>query len=158
DIMPDHTLMEVAQSVDRLDLTLLKRSLTRHSSGVFVLPHPVAMEDVAKIEPDSLRRVGRLLTAAFDTVVIDASNGLQAADIVACQMAGAILLVPRLELTCLRNTARLLQRFRQLDVLADKVRVVVNRSYDNVCEIGLKKAEEVLSAAISWQIPSSSKE
>ena len=52
DIIPDHTLQGIVQNIDRLDLTLLKRSMTRHSSGLYVLPHPVAMEDAAKIDPE----------------------------------------------------------------------------------------------------------
>ena len=42
DIIPDQTLQGVVQNIDRLDLTLLKRSMTRHASGLYVLPHPVA--------------------------------------------------------------------------------------------------------------------
>ena len=39
DIIPDHTLHGVVQNIDRLDLTLLKRSMTRHSLGA-VRPAP----------------------------------------------------------------------------------------------------------------------
>ena len=34
DTIPDYTLVDVAQNVTRLDFTLLKRSLTKHSSGL----------------------------------------------------------------------------------------------------------------------------
>src|SRR5438477_271298 len=67
DIIPDQTLHTIIQNIDRLDLTLLKRSITRHSSGLYVLPHPVAMEDAAKIDAESLRRVLALLKSAFPT-------------------------------------------------------------------------------------------
>ena len=40
DMPPDHTLTHVVQSFDRLDLTLLKRSITRHASGLYVLAAP----------------------------------------------------------------------------------------------------------------------
>src|SRR4051812_17996064 len=80
DIIPDQTLQAVIQSIDRLDLTLLKRSLTRHSSGLYVLPHPVAMEDAAKVDPEALRRLLGLLKAAYPSVIIDTSKGLQSSD------------------------------------------------------------------------------
>ena len=35
DTIPDYTLVDVAQNVTRLDFTLLKRSLTKHSSGLY---------------------------------------------------------------------------------------------------------------------------
>ncbi len=158
DIVPDYTLLEVAQNADRLDLTLLKRSLTRHSSGLYVLPRPIALEDAAKIDPEALRRVIALLKAAFGIVLIDPSKGLQASDFVAFEMSDLIILVVQLELTCLRNTGRLLQLFRQFDGLIDRVRVVVNRAGFRDCEISSKKAEETLNLPISWEITNSSRE
>src|SRR5207302_4987925 len=65
DIVTNNTLHAIVQNIDRLDLTLLKRSVTKHGSGLFVLPHPTAMEDAAKIDPEVLRRVLVLLKAAF---------------------------------------------------------------------------------------------
>jgi pilus assembly protein CpaE len=153
DIVPDYTLLEVCQNSERLDLTLLKRSLIRHGSGVYVLPRPIALEDAARIDPEALRRVVSLLKSAFSTVVIDASKGLQASDFVAYEMSDLIFMVVQLELTCLRNTARLLQLFRQSEGLIDRVRVLVNRSGFRDCEISPKKAEETLNLPISWQVP-----
>ncbi|HEV3164618.1 MAG TPA: AAA family ATPase [Isosphaeraceae bacterium] len=157
DIIPAQTLLEVAQTVDRLDLTLLKRTLTRHSSGLYVLPHPVALEDVAKIDPEALRRVVGLLKAAFNTVVIDTSKSLQSSDIVAFEVADVILLAVELDLACLHNSARLLSLFRQFDGMAEKVRVVINRAGSSVTEISLKKAEETLGLPVSWQVPNAYK-
>jgi pilus assembly protein CpaE len=157
DIIPDHTLQGVIQNIDRLDLTLLKRSMTRHSSGLYVLPHPVAMEESAKIDPESLRRVLVLLKAAFPTVVIDTSKGLQSSDFVAFELADVILIVLQLDLTCLRNTARLLQLFQQFEGFTEKVRLVVNRTGSHESEISLKKAEETLRMSVAWQVPNATK-
>ena len=95
DIVTDNTLYTVLQNFDRLDLTLLKRSMTRHASGLYVLPHPVAIEDVAKIDPETLQRLLGLLKAAFGTLVIDTSKGLQSSDFVAFEIADVILMVDR---------------------------------------------------------------
>ncbi|MGC8639434.1 MAG: AAA family ATPase [Isosphaeraceae bacterium] len=153
DVNPDNTLSTVVQNFDRLDLTLLKRSMTRHGSGLFVLPRPLALEDVAKIDPETLKRLLGLLRAAFPSVVIDTSKGLQSSDLVAFEMADVILMVILLDLTCLRNTARLLSLFQQFDGMAQRVKLVVNRAGSSESEISLKKAEETLKLPISWQIP-----
>src|SRR5262249_13525495 len=105
DIIPDNTLYNVVQNIDRLDLTLLKRSMTRHGSGLYVLPHPVALEDAAKVDPETLRRLLGMLKAAFPRLVIDTSKGLQSSDFVAFEMADIIVMVIVLDLTCLRNSA-----------------------------------------------------
>jgi pilus assembly protein CpaE len=153
DIIPDNTLYNVVQNFDRLDLTLLKRSIIRHSSGLYVLPHPVALEDAAKIDPETLRRLLGLLKAAFPSLVIDTSKGLQSSDFVAFELADIILVVIVLDLTCLRNTSRLLNLFKQFEGMVDRVKLVVNRSGSAESEISLKKAEETLRMPISWQIP-----
>ncbi|MFO0957067.1 MAG: AAA family ATPase [Isosphaeraceae bacterium] len=153
DIIADHTLLEVARDVDRVDLTLLKRSLTRHASGAYILPRPVAMEDVAKIDPEALRRVIGLLKAVFQTVIIDTSKGLQASDFVALEMADEILVVVQLDLNCLRNTARLLGLFKQFEGMMDRVKIVANRVGSCPGDVSPKKATEALTMPITWQIP-----
>jgi pilus assembly protein CpaE len=153
DIIPDNTLINVVQSFDRLDLTLLKRSMTRHSSGLYVLPHPVALEDAAKIDPETLKRLLGLLKAAFPCLIIDTSKGLQSSDFVAFEMADVILMVVVLDLTCLRNTSRLLTLFKQFEGMVDRVKLVVNRAGSAETEISIKKAEETLKMPISWQVP-----
>src|SRR5690606_25218606 len=108
DTIPDYTLVDVAQNVPRLDFSLLKRSLTKHASGLYLLPRPVQMEDVALITPDDLQRVIGLMKATFSHLVIDLSKGYTANDMVALQMANHILLVTQLDLPCLRNVVRML--------------------------------------------------
>lgn len=157
DIIPEHTVQGIIQNLDRLDLTLLKRSLTRHESGLYVLPHPVSMEESAKIDHESLRRVLVLLKAAFPTVIVDTSKGLQSSDFVAFEMADVIIVVVQLDLTCLRNTARLLQLFQQFEGFTERVRLVANRFGSHETEISLKKAEETLRMPIKYQIPNSTK-
>jgi pilus assembly protein CpaE len=157
DVVSDHTIQGVVQNIDRLDLTLLKRSMTRHPSGLYVLPHPVTMEEAAKLDPEALRRVLVLLKAAFPTVVLDTSKGLQSSDFVAFETADVILVSMQLDLTCLRNTARLLQLFLQFEGFTEKVRLVANRVDSQESEISLKKAEETLRMSVSWQVPNSTK-
>ena len=157
DIVTTRTLLDVTQNIARLDLTLLKRSVTQHSSGLYVLPHPAAFEDAAKIDPETLRRVLSLFKSAYATIVIDTSKGLQATDFLAYESADVILVVTQLDLTCLRNTARLLDLFRQFDNLIDRVKLVVNRVGQTENEISLKKAEETLKLPIAWQLANAQK-
>jgi pilus assembly protein CpaE len=157
DLVTENTLQGVIQNVDRLDQTLLKRSLSRHASNLYVLPHPTSMEASAQIDPDALRRVLMMLKATFPSVIIDTSKGLQASDFLAFELSDVILLVIQLDLTCLRNTARLLHLFEQFDGLTERVKLVVNRAGAHDSEISLKKAEETLRMPISWQIPNATK-
>jgi pilus assembly protein CpaE len=157
DVPTNNTLTHIVQSFDRLDLTLLKRSITRHSCGLYVLPHPTVIQEAAGIDPDVLRRLFGLLRAAFSTVVIDTSKGLQLADFSAFELSDVILVVVQLDLLCLRNTARLLGLFREYEGLIDRVKLVVNRCDSWECQINPKKAEETLKMPLTWSIPNSAK-
>lgn len=153
DTIPDYTLVDVAQNVTRLDFTLLKRSLTKHSSGLYLLPRPVQLEDIALITPDDLQRVIGLLKATFTHLVLDLSKGYSPIDLIALEMANEILLVTQLDLPCLRNVVRLMMSFGNMNELADKVKIVVNRVGLENGQITLKKAEETIGKEIFWQLP-----
>ncbi len=152
DTIPDYTLVDVAQNVTRLDFTLLKRSLTKHASGLYLLPRPVQLEDVSLITPDDLRRVIGLLKATFTHVILDLSKSYSKIDMVALEMSNHVLLVTQLDLPCLRNVVRLLMSFSQMDAIKDNVKIIVNRAgMDNL--IGLKKAQETIGREVFWQLP-----
>jgi len=153
DTIPDYTLVDVAQNVTRLDFTLLKRSLTKHSSGLFLLPRPVQLADVSLITPEDLQRVIGLLKATFTHLVLDLSKSYSAIDIMALEMANHILLVTQLDLPCLRNVVRLMMSFAEMNGLDKKVKIVVNRVGLDTGHITLKKAQETLGRDIYWQIP-----
>ncbi len=153
DTIPDYTLVDVAQNVTRLDFTLLKRSLTKHSSGLFLLPRPVQMEDMSLVSADDLQRVIGLLKATFTHLVVDLSKGYTPLDQVALQMANHILLVTQLDLPCLRNVVRLMMSFGNMKEVADKVKIVVNRVGLDTGNISLKKAQDTIGREIFWQLP-----
>jgi len=153
DTIPDYTLVDVAQNVTRLDFTLLKRSLTRHSSGVYLLPRPVQLEDIHLVTPEDLQRVIGLMKATFTHLVFDLSKSYSAIDMIALEMASQIVMVTQLDLPCLRNVVRLMMSFGHMDNMADKVKIVVNRAGLDSGQITLKKAQETIGKEIFWQLP-----
>ena len=153
DTIPECTLVDVAQNVTRLDFTLLKRSLTRHSSGLYLLPRPVQLEDVGLVSREDLQRVIGLMKATFTHLVIDLSKAYTPIDLVALEMATHILLVAQLDLPCLRNVVRLMMSFSHMEGMAEKVKIVVNRAGLETGQITLKKAQETIGKPIFWQVP-----
>src|SRR5262245_30217016 len=127
DSIPDYTLVDVAQNISRLDFALLKRSLTKHASGLYLLPRPVQLQDTAHVSSDDLTRVLGLLKASFTHMVLDLSKSYGPLDQVALKSAKDVLLVTQLDLPCLRNVVRLMLSFNEVEGLKDKVKIVVNR-------------------------------
>lgn len=153
DTIPEYTLADVAQNIERLDLTLLKKSLTQHSSGVRLLPRPVQLEDVPFITPDGIQRVIGLMKTSFTHVVIDTSKSYSPLDMEAIHMADDVLMVTQLDLPCLRNVVRLMMTFDDDPSLHEKVKIIMNRVGQDGGQISLKKAQETIGREIYWQVP-----
>lgn len=153
DIIPDYTIQDVADNITRLDYSLLKRSLTKHDCGAFLLPRPVELDARTPITPDELKRVVALLKATFSHLVIDLSKSYTPLDVAAMEMSDSILLVTQLDLPSLRNAVRLMQFFQRMDGLADKVKVVVNRLGLEENQISVTKALETIGREVFATIP-----
>jgi pilus assembly protein CpaE len=153
DTIPEYTLTDVAQNVARLDFTLLKRSLTKHSSGVYLLPRPVQLEDAKLVSVDDLQRVISLLRATFTHLIIDTSKAYNELDLYSMDLAHDVLMVTQLDLPCLRNVVRLMMSFEQRGTLREKVKIIVNRVGQGGASISVKKAESTLGQEIFWQLP-----
>lgn len=152
DIIPDYTIQDVADNITRLDYSLLKRSLTQHASGAFLLPRPIQMDDHPPISPDQLQRVISLLKATFTHLIIDVSKSFSPLDIAAMQVSDIVLLVTQLDLPCLRNVVRIMQFLEERE-LASKVKVLVNRIGLEDSQISLNKALDTIGREVYWQIP-----
>jgi pilus assembly protein CpaE len=153
DTIPDYSLVDVTQNVSRLDFQLLRKSLTKHSSGLYLLPRPVQLQDVSLITADSLRKVFGLLRASFSHIVVDISKSYTEVDLAALELANEILLVVQLDLPCLRNMVRLLMSFEEMENIREKVKIVVNRVGLESGQISLKKARETIGRDVYFQIP-----
>ena len=153
DIIPDYTIQDVAENISRLDYQLLKRSLTKHECGVFLLPRPAQLDDKVKIGGEQLRRVIALLKATFTHLIIDVSKSFGGLDLAAMDVSDHVLMVTQLDLPCLRNVVRLLQYFDQRDGLSQKIKVVVNRVGLEDTQISPAKALETIGREIFAQVP-----
>ncbi|HCS55597.1 MAG TPA: pilus assembly protein CpaE, partial [Planctomycetaceae bacterium] len=153
DIIPDYTIQDVAENITRIDYSLLKRSLTKHESGLFLLPRPVNLDGEFHLGADDFRRVIGLLKATFTHLVIDVSKSYSPLEMAAISSSDSTLLITQLDLPCLRNVVRLIHYFEQFETLSEKLKVVLNRSGLNDMQISLKKALEIIGRDIYWKIP-----
>ena len=152
-VIPDYTLADVVQNVTRLDIQLLKKSLTKHASGLYLLPRPVELHDTNAITAESLRKVIGLLKASFTHLIVDLSKGYSEVDMSVMEAANKVLLVTQLDLPCLRNVVRLMMSFEEIAGLKQKVEIVVNRAGLDSGQISLKKAKETIGREVYALLP-----
>lgn len=153
DIIPEYTIRDVSENIARLDYGLLKRSLTRHECGVYLLPRPVELETREPIKPDDLRRILALLKATFSHLIVDVTKSFGRLDLSVMEVSDKVLLVTQLDLSCLRNVVRIMQFLEQIPGIKEKVEVIVNRAGLEDNEISLNKALETIGHAVFWQLP-----
>ncbi len=134
-------------------MALLRKSLTKHETGVYLLPRPVQIEDISTISTEDFKRVIGLLKASFSHLVIDLSKSYSRLDIAALEAAQHVLLLTQLDLPCLRNVVRLLTSLESYEGVNEKIKVVVNRAGLDKSQISSAKAEETIDREIFWRIP-----
>ena len=160
DMVPDHTLTDLALNIERLDMNFLKRSMMVHeATGLNLLSHPLRIEDIGIVHEEHLSRIINLLKVSYTHLILDLSKALMPTDFAALRLADHILLVTQLDLSSLRNAVRVMMALSLEDEIHRKVRVVVNRVGSDYQEanISLKRAEETIGLPIFWQIPNDSK-
>jgi pilus assembly protein CpaE len=152
DMEPAHTMGDIAKNVARLDETFLMSVLSKHTSGLYVLPSVSAVEDIGLLTPEAVERTLELLQAMFDYVIIDSGDSLADTTLTALNLSSSVYLVCNLTLPVLRNTKRLLEILTHLNYPIDHIDIIVNR-YEKHTEVSVKDLEEVLRHQASWLIP-----
>jgi pilus assembly protein CpaE len=151
---PELTLADLSRAALRIDATVLQNALARHRpSGLGVLAAPREIEDAAGISPDGLRHVVENLRQVADFAILDTGKGLHATDMLALQVADAVVLVAQMDVLSLHRTARLLRLLRGLDGVPGRIRLVLNRRGSAASEVGVHKVEEALGLPVVAEIP-----
>lgn len=152
DVNPSYTLSSVTSNIARLDASFLMTTMTRHSSGVYVLAEPLEVEETFDITPEQVKRVLSILKAAFTYIVIDTGGHLAGCNMAAFESSDFVLFNTVLGLPSLKNAKRYLSAMSKKGLRKDKVKLVVNR-YIHKADIRVEDAEKVLDFKVFQTIP-----
>jgi pilus assembly protein CpaE len=152
-IEPTYHWGEIAKNVQRLDTTFLMNVLTRHPSGVHVLPSPSYLNGHPPVTPETMDRLLSLMRKTFDYIVIDGGQSLNEACLKAIEISDKVIFVTLLNLPCTANTNKVLKSLSSMGLdLEDRFKIVVNRFHKKT-DISLKEAEKSVRSKIFWAIP-----
>ena len=153
EISPKYHWGEISKNIERLDDTFLMNVLSKHSSGVHVLPSPGYLNGHQALTPDIIERLLNFMKRLFDYVIIDCGQSTDDTALKIIQISDEVLLISVLSLPCLSNTNRLLRSFIDLGYLRkERIKVVLNR-YIKKSEISFQDAEKGIGHDIVWIIP-----
>ena len=156
DLKPTYSIAELCQNVRRLDASLLEGCLVRHSSGVQLLAAPTRIADCVYVTQEGIGEALSLVAHRFPFVIVDLGDSFRGDRRSLLLDADLILLVLRLDFTCLRNTRAALEYLRDLGIANDRVQLVANR-FGQPNEIAAAAAEEALGLKLTHFVPEDSK-
>jgi len=152
DLHVSQGLQHLSKDISRLDETIVRSSLAKHSSGIHLLASGYNGFHDGEPTPGSTMRVIGLLRSMHRHVFIDCGHVLEHAVKEALDCSDHIIVVTALSLPTIRRTKRLLETFGAAHYPAGKVRVVVNRYVNGQKEL-VKETEDMLSLRMAGLIP-----
>jgi pilus assembly protein CpaE len=127
--------------------------LSKHSSGVHILPSPSYLNGHPPATPGIMQNLLTLMKKTFDYVIIDGGQSLDAPSLKVIEMSEHVLLITLLNLPCLSNTNKLTKSLSNVDIVPkDRIKIVINR-FLKKSDLSIKEAEESVGSDIFWQIP-----
>src|SRR5207245_4951780 len=151
-LMPSFSFFADRQHLERLDASFLRGLVTKHSSGLAILPGPSRMER-NRLAAEQLQAGLDVIRAHFDHVVLDLKHDMDPATIAALEASDSILFLTGLDVSSLRSGAAAIAAFRHLGLCPQKVKVVVMREGTGN-DVTTKHAREALGLPIHWRTPS----
>jgi pilus assembly protein CpaE len=153
EVTPKFHWGEITNNIDRLDDTFLMNVLTKHLSGIHLLPSPAYLNGHQAPTPDTIGRLLDLMKTMFDYVVIDLGQSTNETALKVMQMSDNVMLISIPSLPCLANTNRLMKSLVDLGYITeDRIKIILNR-YMKKNEISLEDVKTAIKKELFWVIP-----
>lgn len=143
---------ELLRNVDRLDVELLAGFLTRHPSGLDVLPSPDTCAVRYSSSPHDMEHVLSFLRSEYDYVILDSSLETQNVNSAIIDSADEVYLVATPDVAALRDLSRHVENFGLDAKTAPKLRIAINRSSSNDA-VSAEQVEAAVRFPVSVTIP-----
>jgi pilus assembly protein CpaE len=145
---------ELLRNVDRLDVELLTGFLTRHPSGLDVLPSPDTCAVRYSSSPHDMEHVLAFLRSEYDYVILDSSLETQNVSSVIIDSSDEVYLVATPDVAALRDLSRHVENFGLDARTAPKLRIAINRSSSNDA-VSAEQVEAAVRFPVSVTFPNS---
>ena len=152
-IEPDKTIHDLVVAPGQLDTEKLSGYVTKHASGLDILPAPLRPEDAELVTDAKLSRLLEVARESYDVIVVDTSPFFYGPMLVTLDRTDELLLVCGLEVTTVKNVRLALQTLELLSFPARRIGVVLNRANTKV---GIKRGEveTALETKVRFEVPS----
>ena len=129
-VRPRFTVLDAIENLHRLDKDFLKELVAKHKSGLDILAASEQFDRPNAQDAGAIEELLRVLSRAYDYVVIDGGNVINSCVAAALYAADTIFLVTNPDVPSIRNAQRLVERVRQLGAGSERIKVLLNRVSD----------------------------
>ncbi len=128
DISANSNVFDAITQSDRVDSVFVKALMTRHESGLDVLPSPGQLTSMSDVSVEDIRRVLDGLAEAYDVVVLDVPNIYLPWTIEALRMSERVMLVLQNEFSAIKDGRIVIDNMPAMGIPVDRVEVINNRA------------------------------
>ncbi|MHA6511722.1 AAA family ATPase [Tessaracoccus sp. Z1128] len=151
---PTYSLPDTVRPAVSGDALALKTYLTRHESGLWVVPGSESPAAADSVTVDDVTALLRTLAQSFAYVVVDTSPGLSEHTLAALDQTGELVLVTGLDVPGVRGLRKEIETLSQLALLLESRHVVLNFA-DNSRGITVADVEATINARVDVALPTS---
>ncbi|MHB0869170.1 MAG: P-loop NTPase [Chloroflexota bacterium] len=152
DLLPERTIVDAAEMVDRLEPELIQTLLREDATGVHVLAGPMSPEEGEAIGGHHIKKIIEVMANTYDYVVVDTAPHYSDAVLTTLDAATMVLLVSTPDVPALKNTKLTLAMMRSWHHSEDKVKLILNYAYSSNGVVA-SDAANTLDYAVFWKIP-----
>jgi len=152
-IPPQHSIADAAASLQFADPELMRNLLSRHESGLYVLPAPTEPMIGVTLPPDELIGVCSSLQSICGYVVVDTATQFDESTLALIEAADDVLLVGSMDIPSVKNLKIGIQALDLAGIAGPKIKLVLNRANTQV-KLDVREIEHVLGLRADFPIPS----
>ena len=126
-VEPQHTIVDAARDIDKLDEQLLDSLLATHTSGLRVLSAPLEPSLADEVSTQVVVKTLGMLKRMFDYVVIDTAPFLDEPVLSILERSDVVLLVVDMDLPAVKNAKLALDTLKLIKFPFEKIKLILNR-------------------------------
>ena len=119
------SIASIAASPGEVDEIFLHGTLTRHASGISVLPAPQQIEEADSIGHDEVKLALQLLRSQFRYTVVDTPRMITGSTVAALELADHLLVITDLTIPSVRAARRFVDLIERLSIPTDRVQLII---------------------------------
>ncbi len=152
-IPPQHTVLDAVSATEFADQEMLRSLLSRHDSGLFVLPAPTEPVLGMQLPPEEMVNLCTAMQSLCGFVLVDLPTQFDDYVLSVVDAADEVLLIGSMDIPSVKNLKIGIQALDLTAIAGSKMRLVLNHANTQV-KLDVREIEQVLGMRADYPIPS----